>query len=148
MKQSIWLTNALEKLNVTVTNAAMCCYNKATIDIGYNHKIGDLSKHIYVIYHLVRENVESGRFLVFRLNGMKIWAISVLRNFRRSLYGNFGLQLWIQNKGECYNLEDIFLRYYILRILIVYFIISSSCTQCMFLIQGEYCVAVYVFQQY
>jgi hypothetical protein len=43
------------------TNAAMFCDNKAAIDIAYNHKIGDLSKHLDIAYHLVRENVESAR---------------------------------------------------------------------------------------
>jgi hypothetical protein len=60
-KQWIWLMNSLEELNVLVTNAAMFCDNKAAIDIPYNHKIGDRSKHIDIGYHLVRENVESGR---------------------------------------------------------------------------------------
>jgi hypothetical protein len=32
-KQWIWLLNALEELNVVVTNAAMFSDNKATIDI-------------------------------------------------------------------------------------------------------------------
>jgi hypothetical protein len=40
-KQWIWLIKAVEELNVPVTNAAMFCDNKATIDIAYNHKIGD-----------------------------------------------------------------------------------------------------------
>jgi hypothetical protein len=59
-KQWIWSTNALEELNVPATNAAMFCDNKAAIDIAYNPKIGDRSKHIAIAYHLVRENVESG----------------------------------------------------------------------------------------
>jgi hypothetical protein len=59
-KQCIWLTNALEELNVAVTNAAMFCDNKAAIDIAYNHKIGDRSKYIEIAYHLVGETVESG----------------------------------------------------------------------------------------
>jgi hypothetical protein len=41
MKQWIWLTNAHEELNRLVTNAAMFCNNTTTIDIAYNHKIGD-----------------------------------------------------------------------------------------------------------
>jgi hypothetical protein len=45
----------------------------------------------------------------------------------------------------CWMLDDIFLRCYSLRILIVHCIISSSCTQRTFLILGEYCVSVYVF---
>jgi hypothetical protein len=46
---------------VPFTNATMFCVNKAAIDIAYNHKIGDPSKHIDIAYHLVSENVESGR---------------------------------------------------------------------------------------
>jgi hypothetical protein len=67
MKQWIWLMNALEELNVPVTNAAMFCDNKATIDIAYNHKIGDRSKHIDVAYHLVHENVESGQISLLQV---------------------------------------------------------------------------------
>jgi hypothetical protein len=59
IKQWIWFTNALEELNVLVTNAAIYCHNRAAIDIAYNHKIGDRSKHIDITYHLVCENVES-----------------------------------------------------------------------------------------
>jgi hypothetical protein len=33
----------------------------ATIDIIYNHKIGDRSQHINIAYYLVLENVESGQ---------------------------------------------------------------------------------------
>jgi hypothetical protein len=66
-KQWLWLTNALEELNVPVTNAAMFCDNKAAIDIAYNHTIGDQSKHINIAYHLVCENVESGRISLVKV---------------------------------------------------------------------------------
>jgi hypothetical protein len=66
-KQWIWLTNTLEELNVLVPNAAMFCDNKAAIDIAYNHKIGDRSKHIDIAYHLVPENVESGRISLLQV---------------------------------------------------------------------------------
>jgi hypothetical protein len=67
MKQWIWLTNALEELNMPITNAAMFCDNKAAIDIAYNHNIGDRSKHIDIAYHLVHENVESGRISLLQV---------------------------------------------------------------------------------
>jgi hypothetical protein len=51
-----------------VTNDAIFCNNKATIDIAYNYKIGDQSKHIELAYHLVRENVESGRISLLQVN--------------------------------------------------------------------------------
>jgi hypothetical protein len=54
-----------------------------------------------------------------------------------------GMQLWMQNEGEYWILEDIFLSCYILRILILHFIIFSSCTQCTFMNQVEYCGSVY-----
>jgi hypothetical protein len=50
-----------------VTNAAMFCDDKAAIDIAYNHKIGDRSKHIDIAYHLVRENVESGQISLLQV---------------------------------------------------------------------------------
>jgi hypothetical protein len=66
-KQWIWLTNAREELNMPITNAAMFCDNKAAIDITYNHKIGDRSKHIDIAYHLEPENVESGRISLLQV---------------------------------------------------------------------------------
>jgi hypothetical protein len=50
-QQWIWLTYALEELDVAVTNAATFCNNKATINVAYNHKIGDRSKPLEVAYH-------------------------------------------------------------------------------------------------
>jgi hypothetical protein len=41
--------------------------NKPAIDIAYNHKIGDRSKHIDIAYHRVRENVESGRISLLQV---------------------------------------------------------------------------------
>jgi hypothetical protein len=45
----------------------MFCDNKAPIDIAYNHKIVERSKHIDIAYHLVRENVESGRISLLQV---------------------------------------------------------------------------------
>jgi hypothetical protein len=70
-KQWIWLMNALEELNIPVTNAAMVCDNKATIEIPYNHKIGARSKHIDVAYHFVRENVESGWISLLQVDSVE-----------------------------------------------------------------------------
>jgi hypothetical protein len=52
---------------VPVTNAAMLSNNTAAIDIAYNHNIGDRSKHIDVAYHLVHENIESGRISLLQV---------------------------------------------------------------------------------
>jgi hypothetical protein len=67
IKQWIWLTKTREELNVPVTNATMFCDNKAAIDITYNHKIGDRSKHIDVAYYLVCENTESRQIALLQL---------------------------------------------------------------------------------
>jgi hypothetical protein len=66
-KHGIWLTHAFEELNVPVTNAAMFCDNKASIDIAYNHQIGDRSKYIDIAYHFVHENVECGRISLLQI---------------------------------------------------------------------------------
>jgi hypothetical protein len=49
-----------QEFYVPVTDAAMYWDNNTAIDIAYNHKIGNSSKHINVAYHLVPENVQSG----------------------------------------------------------------------------------------
>jgi hypothetical protein len=70
-KQWIWLTNALEELNVPVASCTMYCDYKAAINIAYNHKIGDRSKHIDVTYQLVPENDESGRISLLQVESAK-----------------------------------------------------------------------------
>jgi hypothetical protein len=52
---------------VPVTTAAMFCDNKAAIDIAYNHKIGDRSKDFDIAYHMVHENIESGRISLLQI---------------------------------------------------------------------------------
>jgi hypothetical protein len=49
------LTNALEELNVLITNAAKFCNHKSAIDIADNHKIVE---NIDITYQLVCENIE------------------------------------------------------------------------------------------
>jgi hypothetical protein len=66
-KQWIWLLNALEECNVSVTNAAIFCDKKTAIAIAYIHTIGDRSKYINVAYHSVRENFESGRISLLQV---------------------------------------------------------------------------------
>jgi hypothetical protein len=117
-KQWIWLTNALEELNMPVTNAAMFCDNKATIDIAYNHKIGDRSKHIDIAYYVVRENAESGRISLRQVESAENLTDICTQGLPQVTLRKLGLQSWMQNEGDCWILEDIFLRYYSLRILI------------------------------
>jgi hypothetical protein len=100
-KQWIWLTNALEELNVLVTNAAMYYYNKATIDIASNAKRGDRSKHIDIAYHLVRGNVESGPISLLQVELAENLADICTTGLPHVTYRNFGLQLWMQNMPEC-----------------------------------------------
>jgi hypothetical protein len=127
--QWIWLTTALKELNVPVTNAAMFCNNKATIDITYNHKMGDPSKRINIAYHLVHENVESRRFLSFRLNRLKIWPISALKDFCSNFMeiedSHYGYKM-TGNVGFWRICSYVVIS---LLIVILHFIISSSCTE-------------------
>jgi hypothetical protein len=52
--------NALQELDMPFTNTALLDNNTAPMDIAYNHKKGDQSKYIDVIYHKVHNNYESG----------------------------------------------------------------------------------------
>jgi hypothetical protein len=60
IKLWIWLLNALEELNISVTNAAMLCNHKATINITYNYIIRNQAIYIDMAYHLEWKNVEFG----------------------------------------------------------------------------------------
>jgi hypothetical protein len=122
---------------VPITNAAIFCNNKATIDIDYNHNIGDRSPNINIAYHFVHENIESGRITL-----LQVELAENLGNICTTALSEVTLQ------RLCWIMEDIFLRCYSLRILILHFIMSSSYKQRTFLIQGEYCVSVYVFRLY
>jgi hypothetical protein len=70
-KEWIWLTNTYEELNMLVTNAAMCCNKKTTLDIAYNHKTGHRSNHTDVAYYLVCENVTSGRISLLQIQSVE-----------------------------------------------------------------------------
>jgi hypothetical protein len=59
--------NAIEELNMPVTNTPMFCKNKASIEIAYNHKIGDRSKYIDIAYLVVHGNVKSGRISLLQV---------------------------------------------------------------------------------
>jgi hypothetical protein len=91
MIQWIWLTNTLEEPIIPATTPAMFCYNKATIDIPYNDKIGNGSKQINVTYRLIRENVESGPMSLFQVESAQNLADICTKNFHMLLYGTFGL---------------------------------------------------------
>jgi hypothetical protein len=73
-KQWIWLRNAVEELNVPVTNAPIFCDNKAAIDIAYNHKIDNKSKYFDIAYHLVHENVEFRHISLLQVESAEILA--------------------------------------------------------------------------
>jgi hypothetical protein len=49
-----------QELNVPVSNITIFSANRAPIDIAYNQKTGNRSKHIDTAYHLVCQNVQSG----------------------------------------------------------------------------------------
>jgi hypothetical protein len=67
IKQWIWSTNTVKELNVPVTHATMFYDLKATIDIAYKYNIHDRSKHIYIAYHLVHENIQSRQISHFQV---------------------------------------------------------------------------------
>jgi hypothetical protein len=56
-KHFMWLKTALEDLGFPGTPMAMFCDNRSTIDLAENHRISELSKHIDIHHHRVRELV-------------------------------------------------------------------------------------------
>jgi hypothetical protein len=74
--------NTVKQLNIPVTIAPMFCDSKATMDITYNHKIGDRSNQINITYHEVGKNVNVQICLYFGLSRLKIWLICGLKVYR------------------------------------------------------------------
>jgi hypothetical protein len=72
----------------------------------------------------------------------------IIQVVSNEIFGEIAKLKTPHHKWICWILEDIFLRCYSLQILILPLRITSSCTQCTFLIQGEYWVSVYVFRLY
>jgi hypothetical protein len=80
--------NAVEELDMLVTNTAILCKNKGAIKIMYNPKIGNRSKQTNVTYHLVREMLNLDGFLSVGLNRLKVSQIYALKDLRKEFYGN------------------------------------------------------------
>jgi hypothetical protein len=53
----MWLKTALEDLGFPGTSMDMFCDNRSTIDLAENYRISDLSKHIDIHHHRVRDLV-------------------------------------------------------------------------------------------
>ena len=53
----MWLKTAYEDLGSSGTPMAMFCDNRLMIDLGENHQIFELSMHIDIYHHQVRELV-------------------------------------------------------------------------------------------
>ena len=68
-KQYLWLTGALKELQGPNFAAALACDNKGTVDLVYNPRISDRSKHIDVVYHHLRDSVEEGKLVVIHVPG-------------------------------------------------------------------------------
>jgi hypothetical protein len=83
-----------------VTNTAMFSDNKATIEIIYNHKIGDLSKYIDVAYYLVHENVESGQISQLQVESPESLDDICTKVHLQITYGTLDPLLCLQNEGK------------------------------------------------
>jgi len=64
VKHHMWLTSAVRELLKDNIPAAVFADNMSAIDISYNPKINDRSKHIDVQYHYTRERIEEGELVL------------------------------------------------------------------------------------
>jgi hypothetical protein len=60
----MWLKTALEDLGFPGTPMAIFCDNRSTIDLAENHRISELSMHIDIHHHRVRELVHDQTLLL------------------------------------------------------------------------------------
>jgi len=63
-KHHLWLKCGLQQLLKIDIPTALFCNSNATIDVAYNPKLTDRSKHIDVAYHFTREQTDQGNMSV------------------------------------------------------------------------------------
>ena len=66
-KQHVWLQCALAELGIINSSDAISYNNTGAIDLLYNLKIGEKSKHIDVQYYFTRELMENGTLTVLNI---------------------------------------------------------------------------------
>jgi hypothetical protein len=63
-KHHLWLKRGLQELLKQDIPTALFCDSNAAIDVAYNPKLNDRSKHIDVAYHFTREQIDKGNVSV------------------------------------------------------------------------------------
>jgi len=63
-KHHLWLKHGLHELLKQDIPTAVFCDSNAAIDVAYNPKLNDRSKHIDVAYHFTREQIDKGNVSV------------------------------------------------------------------------------------
>jgi hypothetical protein len=64
VKHHLWLKRGLQELLKQDIPTALFCDSNAAIDVAYNPKLNDRSKHIDVAYHFTREQIDQGNVSV------------------------------------------------------------------------------------
>jgi len=63
-KYHLWLKRGTQELRKEDISMALFCDSNAAIDVAYNPKLNDQSKHIDIAYHFTREQVDQGNVSV------------------------------------------------------------------------------------
>jgi len=63
-KHHLWLKRGTQELLKEDIPTALFCDSNAAIDVAYNPKLNDRSKHIDIAYHFTREQIEQGNVSV------------------------------------------------------------------------------------
>ena len=63
-KHHLWLKRGIQELVKENNPMALFCDSNAAIDVAYNPKLNDRSKHIDIAYHFTREQIEQGNWSV------------------------------------------------------------------------------------
>lgn len=63
-KQQLWFQRGITELMKSDAPSITLCDNQAAIDIAYNPRLNDRTKHINIAYHFTRQHVECGTITV------------------------------------------------------------------------------------
>ena len=66
-KYYLQLTSTLKELQVPDFAATLACNNKGIVDLIYNHRISNKSKHIDMAYYHFRDSVNKGKLVVIHI---------------------------------------------------------------------------------
>jgi hypothetical protein len=100
-KYILWLKTALNDLLFPETPITLFCDNRSIIDLAENYRISELSKHIDIYHHLVRELIYHKTFPLIYIRTIDNLANIYTKALPEVQLSKLRMIVLGYNKGEC-----------------------------------------------